>query len=221
MINPKNILYGKKLLELANKADFLSQKYKVEVLFTSPPTDLAKIVEFCPHLKVTAQQMDRNNLGDTMGKVLAESLAEIGAQAIVLNHADNPLTISELLNCLDRSKEVGLKTIVCADSIREARMIATLEPDIILAEPTELIGKNQKSSREYVQKTVDSIKTVSPGILVEQGAGIRTEQDVIELLKLGADGVGVTSGILKSQNPEYMMEKMIKAVSEFKKEGGY
>src|SRR5699024_1445509 len=112
---------------------------------------------------------------------------EIRVQAIVLNHADHPLTISELLNCLDRSKEVGLKTIVCADSVREARMIAMLEPDIILAEPTELIGADQKSSRGYVQTTIDSIRTVNPDILVEQGAGIRTEHDVTELLRLGAD----------------------------------
>lgn len=55
-------------------------------------------------------------------------------------------------------------------------------------------------------------------MLVEQGAGIRSEKDVEELFRLGADGVGVTSGIVKAAAPIEMMEKMMQAVSTINRE---
>ncbi|HLR41751.1 MAG TPA: triose-phosphate isomerase [Pseudogracilibacillus sp.] len=219
VINPKNFLYGKNLLTLAVKANSLAQKYGVDTFFTSPPTELINIVKKCPNLKVTAQHMDENTLGNTMGRILAEPLAECGVQAVVLNHAEHQLTISKLKESIHQAKEFKLKTIVCADSIKEAQMVAMLEPDIVLAEPSELIGQPQTSSKNYVQSTIEAIQSINPNILVEQGAGIRTENDVRELLYLGADGVGVTSGIIKAQDPQMMMEKMIKEVAKFSKGG--
>ena len=58
----------------------------------------------------------------------------------MLNHVEKPLTLGVLKKTIERAKEVGLTTIVCADSIVEASMIAKLDPDIIVAEPSELIG---------------------------------------------------------------------------------
>lgn len=219
VVNPKNFLYGEDLLQLAKKADALAQKYNIDLLFTAPPIDLMNIVKHCPNLIVTAQHMDEKGIGDTMGSVTAEGLVNIGVKAVVLNHADYQLTISCLMKTINRTKKLGLMTIVCADSISEAKMIATLKPDIVLAEPTKLIGQEEISESEYVESTIEAIKKVYQDILVEQGAGIRTENDVVKLLRLGADGVGVTSGIIKARDPINMMEKMVRAVGEFKKEG--
>ena len=58
----------------------------------------------------------------------------------MLNNVEKPLTLGVLKKTIERAKEVGLTTIVCADSIVEASMIAKLNPDIIVAEPSELIG---------------------------------------------------------------------------------
>jgi len=206
-------------MELAVHANELAKLNQVDVLFTAPQTELANIVNKCPDLIVTAQHADDIEPGDTMGKVLLESLVHIGVQAVVLNHADHPLSISTISNTIHRAKELGIQTIVCADSIQEAQAIAMLNPDVVLAEPTELIGQAQISSRDYVTSTIESIKKINSTVLVEQGAGIRSEIDVLELLQLGADGVGVTSGIVKADNPVDMMEKMIQAVAKFKKEG--
>lgn len=205
-------------MELAYHANELAKSNPVDILFTAPLTELANIVRECPDLIVTAQHMDDIQPGDAMGKVLIESLVHIGVQAAVLNHANHPLAISTLANSVHRAKEMELQTIVCADSIQEAQAAAVFQPDIILAEATELIGKAQISSREYVTSTIESIKKVNPDILVEQGAGIRSEKDVEELLQLGADGVGVTSGIVKADNPAGMMGKMIQAIAAFQKE---
>lgn len=220
VVNPKSFLFGEELLKLAYAANKLARQYEVTVLFTAPQTELATIVTECPDLIVTAQHMDSVGLGNSMGGVIAESLHYIGVKMIVLNHADNPLSIGEIEKTLLRAKEVGLQTIVCANTVREAKAIAMLDPEVILAEPTELIGQNQKSDRGYVRATIEKIKGVNSDILVEQGAGIRTEEDVTELLELGADGVGVTSGIVKADDPVDMMEKMIRAVAQFKEAGG-
>jgi len=206
-------------MELAVHANELAKSNPIDVLFTAPQTELANIVRECPDLIVTAQHTDDIQPGDTMGKVLLESLVHIGVQAVVLNHADHPLSISTISNTIRRAKKFGIQTIVCADSIQEAQAIAMLNPDVVLAEPTELIGQAQISSRDYVISTVVSIKKINPTVLVEQGAGIRSEKDVMELLQLGADGVGVTSGIVKADDPVGMMKKMIQAVATFKKEG--
>jgi len=216
VINPKSFLYGKSLLNLAKHANQLAENHKLSILFTAPPTELSNIVNECPNLIVTSQHMDDAQPGDAMGKVLSESLEYIGVQAVVLNHADNPLSISQIENSIYRAEQLKLQTIVCANSIKEAQAIALFEPDVILAEPTELIGKSEISNDEYVTTTIDSIKKINSDILVEQGAGIRTPKDVEELLSLGADGVGVTSGIVKDENPIESMKEMIEAVASFK-----
>lgn len=218
VVNPKSFLYGEPLMELARHANELAKSNPIDILFTAPLTELANIARECPELIVTAQHMDDIKPGDAMGKVLMESLVHIGVRAAVLNHADHPLAMSTLANSILRAKDMGLQTIVCADTIQEAQAVAMLQPDIVLVEPTELIGQAQISSREYVTSTIESIKKVNPEILVEQGAGIRSEKDILELLQLGADGVGATSGIVKAEDPAGMMEKMIRAVVAFKTE---
>lgn len=219
MVNPKSFLFGEALMELARYANELAKSNPVDILFTAPHTELANIARECPNLIITAQHVDDIKPGEAMGKVLMESLVHIGVRAVVLNHADHPLAMSTLANSIFRAKEVGLQTIVCANTIQEAQATAIFQPDIVLAEPTELIGQEQISSRDYVTSTIDSIKQINSVILVEQGAGIRSERDVEELLQLGADGVGVTSGIVKAENPSGMMKKMIQEVAAFKKKG--
>lgn len=218
VVNPKSFLYGESLMDLAHYANKLAGEHSIDILFTAPLTELAIVAKECPNVIVASQHMDGITPGDAMGRVLAESLKEIGVQAVVINHADNPIPSSILADTIQRAKEVGLQTIVCADSAQEGQAMAMLEPDIVLAEPTALIGADQMSDRDYVTETIEKIKAANPHVLVEQGAGIRSEKDVTELLKLGADGVGVTSGIVKADQPKEMMKKMIQAVASFQKE---
>lgn len=218
VVNPKTFLYGEPLMDLAQYANQLADENSIDILFTAPLTELAIVAKECPKLFVTSQHMDHIKPGDSMGRVLPESLKQIGVRAVVLNHADNPVSLAILADTIQRAKEVGLQTIVCADSVQEGQAVAALGPDIVLAEPTRLIGQEQISDRVYVTSTIKKIKEVNSNVLVEQGAGIRSEKDVMELLQLGADGVGVTSGIVKASNPKEMMKKMILSVADFKNE---
>lgn len=213
IVNPKSFLYGEKLEELALAANKYASKYQVTVFFTVPVSEIHTISNKCKNLIITSQHMGNIRIGDSMGKVFSESLIYSGARATVINHADNPLSLSDLIETIQIAKEQGIISIVCASTLLEAELIAHLNPDIILAEETELIGTESTSDENYIKTTSKKIKSINPNILVEHGAGIRTVEDVRRLLQLGSEGVGVTSGIIKADNPIAMMKRMIEEVS--------
>ena len=105
-----------------------------------------------------------------------------------------------------------MTTIVCADSTVEAKALACMDPDILLAEPTDLIGTGTAADDSYVVETVKGIKEVNPHVLVMIGSGISTADDCYNVIRLGADGTGATSGILKAPSPELRVREMAEAI---------
>lgn len=211
-IGPKGFIYGERVLKLAKAADEASKKYDVRIIFTPQYTDIRMLSEATENLLVFAQHMDPLSVGRGLGSVLPEAVKAAGAVGVMLNHAERPMTLSDLSKAIKRADEVGLVTIVCADTIEEAQAIAHLSPNIIVAEPTELIGTGRPSDKKYIMETTAAIKKINPEIQVLQGAGISNGQDVYNVIKAGADATGTTSGIMKAKNPEAMLDEMIKAV---------
>ena len=132
----------------------------------------------------------------------------------MLNHCEKPLTVADLKAAIKRADEVGLTTIVCADSISEASAIAHLTPNIIVAEPTELIGTGKASDKEYVEASTNAVKEVNPDIMVLQGAGIKCYDDVYRNIFAGADATGSSSGIVKAADPGAMVNEMLSALRQ-------
>lgn len=214
MVNPKSYLYGNQLLKLALETDKIAKNCDFSVFFTAPFVDLRMITENTQNLIVTAQHMDSLKPGRGMGYIVPEAIAEAGAKAVFLNHAEHSLTLSELVKVIDRAKENKIYTIVCADSVKEAKAIAMLKPDILLCEPTELIGTGNISDKSYIEATNKAIYEIDPNILIMQAAGISTGKDVYETIISGADGTGCTSGIVCANNPEKKVEEMLNAINE-------
>lgn len=225
IFNPKSYLFGQKLLNLVKVADELAKENSISIFVTSPFADIHSVSSNSEYVIVTAQHMDGINLGRGMGHVLPESVYTAGARATFLNHAENPMTLNQLTRAIKRANDLNIITIVCADSIQEAKAVAMISPDIILCEPTELIGTGQTSDENYIKETNDAIKGINPDILVMQAAGISTADDVYRTISLHADGTGCTSGIVKAENPKQMLIDMVhavvKAAKDIKtKEGG-
>lgn len=212
IVNPKSYLYGEESLKLAKAADLAAKETGVEILFTCPFADLRYIKENTTHVKVTAQHMDALRPGRGMGHVLPESLKAAGAEAVFLNHAENPLTLCELAECIKRAKELDIATVVCADSVAEGVAIAELTPDILLCEPTDLIGTGHVAGDDYVIQATTRIREVNENIMVMIASGVSTAEDVYNVIKLGADGTGATSGIIKAPDPGLMVMEMAKAI---------
>lgn len=209
MVNPKSYLYGEALLDLALEADCLAKNKDIQIYFTAPYADIHLIASHTKNIIVTAQHMDGLDPGRGMGAVLGESLYEAGARASFLNHAECPLTLHQLVKSIQKARALGMISIVCADSLEEARAIAILHPDILLCEETGQIGTGQVSPMAYVQETINAIRSIDPNILIMQAAGIKSPEDVRYVMDLGADGTGCTSGIVKAENPKAMLRAML------------
>lgn len=211
-VNPKSYLWGKESLELAKASDLISEETGVTIFFTCPYTDIRFIAENTKNIIVTAQNTDSLLPGRGMGAVLPESLAEAGAKAVVLNHAENQKTLAELYTCIKRVKELGLITIVCADSMIEAKAVAELGADIILAEPTELIGTGITADASYTVDCCREIKAVNPEVKVMIASGITTGEDVYKVVVNGADGSGSTSGIVNAPSRAERVKEMCSSI---------
>jgi len=217
IVNPKSYLYGDDSMKMAKIADKLAKKYDIDCLFTGQLVDLPRIAKETDNLIITAQHMDSLVPGRGMGHVLPEGLVNAGIQAVVLNHAEKPLTIAELDATIKRAKSLGLITIVCADTVEQCKAIAELGPDCMICEPDSLIGTGNSSNEDYISETNKAVKSVNKNILIMQAAGVSTAADVEKVMKLGADGTGGTSGIIKAPSWEDKIDEMMSALVEFKK----
>ncbi|MBQ9392995.1 MAG: triose-phosphate isomerase [Oscillospiraceae bacterium] len=213
-IGPKAYLYGDDVIELAKAADAASAKYGVDIIFTTPVAEISRVKAATKHIHVFAPHMDPIRPGRGLADILPESLVAAGAEGVMLNHCEKPLTLAVLRATIQRAKEVGLTTIVCADSMAEAGMIAMLHPDIIVAEPSELIGTGVSVGPEYVRAATDAVKNVDPDILVLTAAGIACGKDVYNTIIAGADATGSSSGVAKAPDRAAMVDEMISAVRE-------
>ena len=220
IVNPKSYLYGQKSLELALAADKVAADTGLDIYFTCSYADIRLIRERTKHVIVCAQSLDPLKPGRGMGHVLPESLYEAGARAVFLNHAENTKTVAELNACIKRAKELGMITVVCADSTVEAKAVACMGADIVLAEPTDLIGTGQVADDSYTTETVKALHEVNPDVLVMIASGVTTAEDCYNVVKLGADGTGATSGILNAPSPAERVREMAEAIVRAGKERG-
>ena len=190
----------------------IAEKYDLDVIITPQYADIRLLAENTERIHVYAQHMDALVPGRGLGSVLPESVKEAGAVGVMLNHAEKKLTLEEIKATIARADEIGLATIVCADSVEEIRQVAELAPNIIVAEPTELIGTGVASDMGYVRDTIEAVRKINPDIMVLQGAGISGPDDVANVIRAGAQATGCTSGVMKAADPEAAAEEMLWAL---------
>lgn len=210
-IGTKNYIYGDTVLEYAEAADEAARKYDIDVLFVPPLIELRRVAENTKNLIIIAPYMDILYPGRGMADILPEGLKAAGADGVVVNHCERPMSLPQIKATIDRAREIGFLVFACADSIAEAKAIAQLAPDIINPEPTELIGGKEASDISYVKESVKAIKGVNPSILVEQAAAISTAQQVYDFIMAGSQAAGAASGIMNAKEPIALIDEMIAA----------
>lgn len=211
-IGVKNYIYGDEVLQLAKAADQAAVRYDIDVIFLAPYVDIRRIAENTQRILVFAPYMDILRPGRGMADVLPEAVRAAGAQGVVVNHCERPMTLGTIRETLRRADELDMLSFACADTIAEARAIAQLGPDIINPEPSELIGTDCGSSDDFIRESIRVVKEADPRMLVEQAAGIRSGEQVYHNIILGADGVGAASGIVNAKDPLAMVDEMVGSV---------
>lgn len=212
-VGTKNYVYGDTLLEYAIAADKAAEKYDIDVLFITPAVEIRRVVENTKHLIVLAPYMDTLRPGRGMADILPEALKAAGAEGVVVNHCEKPMSVPQIKATIDRARELDMLVFACADTIAEAKAIAQLHPDILNPEPSELIGGtgNGVSDMSFVLESIKEIKSIYPDILVEQAAGITNGQQVYDFIMAGSEAAGAASGIMNAEDPIAMIDEMIAA----------
>ncbi len=211
-VGTKNYVYGDKLLEYAIAADKAAEKYDIDVLFICSPIEIRRVREHTKNLIILAPYMDTLRPGRGMADILPEGLKAAGAQGVVINHCEKPMTMPQMKAVIDRAKELDFLVFACADSLEEGQAITQLGPDIINPEPSEIIGGgNGVSSMDYVKESIRLFKAIKPDIMVEQAAGITNGQQVYDFIMAGSEAAGAASGIMNAADPVAMIFEMIAA----------
>lgn len=151
-----------------------------------------------------AQHISPVQYGSHTGSTLAEAVASAGATGTVLNHSERRLTLAAIESGLERARDVGLETIVCANNPAQIAAVTALGPDMVAVEPPELIGTGTPVSRadpEVVSEAVAAANEVDASVDVLCGAGISTGEDVVAARDLGAAGVLLASGVALAEDP--------------------
>lgn len=208
-IGPKCFMWGGRMLKLAKAIDRIAWKYDLDVIVTPQYADIRLLAQNTEFIHVYAQHMDPVVPGRGLGSVLPEAVKEAGAVGVMLNHAEKKISPETLKETIRRADEVGLASIVCADTVEEIRQVALMAPNLIVAEPTDLIGTGVASDMGYVRATIDAVRKINPDIMVLQGAGISGPEDVANVIRAGAEATGCTSGVMKAADPEAAAEEML------------
>lgn len=208
-IGLKAYLYGKEALDLAKAADKVAEKYNVQIIFDPQYTDIPIIAKETKNLFIFAQHMDSTPIGRGYGSVLPEAAKAAGAVGVILNHSEKPISLAEINKTIKRADEVGLATMVCTNTIKEAAAVAHLAPNIIITEEPSHIGTGKISILDNAKKVIEIVYNINPDIYVLEGAGVVSGNDVCKILKAGFVATGSSSGICKAVNPIVMMEEMV------------
>lgn len=191
---------GQAALKLAKVCQKVAKEISIDVFPIVQVADVFRLVN--QGLKVWAQHIDNINFGPNTGQILPQAVATAGAEGVLLNHSECKLPTEVIKETLRRCQALKLKSLVCVDSLEEAKVILGAKPDLIAYEPTEFIGSR-----------TDSVSTAKPEVIkdftrqikerpVLVGAGIHSQKDVKIAFQLGAKGILVATDVVLADKPE-------------------
>ena len=199
IINFKNYeeVSGERALKLAKAADRIAEKLRVEIVVAPPQPALALIAKNIS-IPVICQHVDNEKVGPSTGFFVPEIARSWGAVGSLINHSEHRIETSSIANLVERMRELGMTSIVCARELHEVVEISALEPDFIAIEPPELIGSGRAVSKENPAIITKSIEGAASRCSIICGAGITDKSDVAKAMELGSHGILVASGIVKA-----------------------
>lgn len=162
-------------------------------------------------IPVYAQHVDGISFGGNTGHILAEALAEAGAQGTLINHSERRLGLAEIDAANQAAQRANLTTIICTNNIATTKAAASLCPDFVAIEPPELIGSGIPVSKANPDVVTGAVNAAA-GVKVLCGAGISKGKDVKVAVELGTDGVLLASGVTKADNPEAALRGLVEFI---------
>lgn len=204
IVNFKNYKSGKEALELCRRIE----RHLPDAIVAVSDYD-AGLVSAKTRLKVFTQHVDYFKTGRATGFAIPEVVKRIGAEGALLNHSEHRITADTVKRTVKRANEVGLKIVLCVESVAQAEEFKSLKPWAIAYEDEELVASG-KSITQFRQDDIGRFVEVLKGskILPICGAGIHSKYDVLVARQLGCKGVLISSAIAKSRNAGKLLKEL-------------
>ena len=213
-MNKKIIVNFKAYKEaLGEKADILAKKFEKidseldgEVIVAPSNVDLLRAVD--KDVKTYAQHTGPLETGSHTGHTVAEAVEASGVSGTLINHSEKRMDAEDIEKAVERCGNLGLETVVCAQTVDEVEEYSSFDPDFIAFEPPELIGGETAVSQAEPEVIREAVDRTAEGVGTLTGAGIKSSEDVSKSIELGCQGVLVASGVVKSENPVESLENL-------------
>ena len=205
---------GEGALKLARAIKEIASARGVNVAIAPQHVDLSPISR-AVKIPMLAQHVDAISPGSHTGWLLPEAAKAAGAVGSLVNHSERPLATEEIQKTIERLRELGMVSIVCARDVETSKLVAAFKPDAVAVEPPELIGTGRavsKVSPEVVSGAVEAVRRVEPEVRVLCGAGISSGEDVRRALELGAEGVLLASYVVCARDQRAAMLDIVEGV---------
>ncbi len=198
---------GQRAVELAQIHERVAKETGASIGVCVNALDLHRVAS-AVSIPVFAQHVDPVAYGGHTGHISPDLVKGAGAYGTLVNHAEWKIENEYLERVVARCKEVGLFTVVCAETPERARQILAFEPDLIAVEPPDLIGGEISVSKAEPKIIEECLELVGKGRLLV-GAGVKNGEDVRIALELGASGVLLASGITKAADPYAVLMDLV------------
>lgn len=202
---------GARAVYLAHIAQKVAREEGVEIALAVQTPDIFKL-HVMTDVQIYAQHVDSVDFGAHTGAIHPYAVKEAGAVGTVLNHAEKHIPLEQVEEQVKQCKAIGLKTIVCTDSVEKAEKISSWGPDYIAFEDPALIGTLQSVSRLRSEKVKQFVQTVNGTTTPLCGAGIANGEDCRAARELGTWGGIVATAIVKAEDPERVIREMARAL---------
>ncbi len=197
---------GRNALNLAKICNEISRKKKIGIIVCVQAADINPVSKTVL-IPVFAQHVDYFEQARSTGFILPEDIKDEGATGTLLNHSEHRIPFETIKKTVERCKNLNIKAVVCAASLQEVKKILKLKPYCIMFEDPKLVSTGKSITRiepKAVKKFAEIVKkhnkNLKSKIISLCGAGISNKEDVKLALKLGCDGVGIASAIVKAKN---------------------
>ena len=205
---------GIRSLELSEICEKVAAESGANLIVCPPMVELSYVADQV-EIPVFSQNVDPRKPGSGTGFTTPSLVKATGASGTLINHSEHKQPAEDVGCCVQICKELGLTTCVCADTVDIAKQLASFSSDYIAVEPPELIGGDisvTTANPGIVSGTVEAVKSVDKNIKVLCGAGVKNGTDVKTAVDLGAEGVLLASGVVKSSNPEDVIRDLIRYI---------